>query len=167
MQISATPPSVRPHATTATPPAPPKDTDKATAPPLTAMDIYADYDMTAISPREIDELSDRLRAAGVYEFKEMMMLETRGERFMSHLHDSLRSAGIVDDVPYDATGKFDALAQFAHQIEMARRAGDPTEYAQQTLDFLTRVQEAHEQRSAALAPPPAAHAAALFGLTLS
>ncbi|SFI86264.1 hypothetical protein [Celeribacter neptunius] len=115
--------------------------------------IYADYDLNNISPREIDELADRLRENGSYEFKEMMMLETRGERFTQHLQDSLRDAGILDEITFEPTRRFDYLGSAADQIELSRRHGDPTEMAQDNLDALRDIhQRSEEIRTAERAP---------------
>ncbi|EKE72647.1 MULTISPECIES: hypothetical protein [Roseobacteraceae] len=111
----------------------------------TAEAIYADYDFTNISPDEIDDMADRLREAGAYEFSDMMMLETRGTRFQQHLCDCLYEAGITNSRSFDGAQKSDVIASFTFQIEMSRRAGDPTEFAQKSLD---RLEEIHAQAQA-------------------
>jgi|GEM_PF-2839075 len=135
----------------------------------TAEAIYADYDFTNISPDEIDDMADRLREAGVYEFSDMMMLETRGTRFQQHLCDCLYEAGITNSPSFDGAQKSDVIASFTFQIEMSRRAGDPTEFAQKSLD---RLEEIHAQAQAdrakaqavpSRAAPPPALAQSLLG----
>ena len=142
-------------------------TDQPSAP--TAEAIYADYDLTHLSPDEIDEMTDRLREAGVYEFGDMMMLETRGTRFQQHLCNCLYQAGITNSPSFDGTQKSDVIASFKFQIEMSRRAGDPTEFAQKSLD---RLEEIHAQAQAdrakaqpvpSRAAPPPALAQSLLG----
>ena len=135
--------------------------------------IYADYDLTDMSPDEIDDMTDRLREAGVYEFSDMMMLETRGTRFQQHLCDGLYEAGILESPSFDGTRKSDILESFKIQIEMSRRAsdpaGDPIDYAQKNLD---RLEDIHAQAQAdrakaqsvpSRAAPPPALAQSLLG----
>lgn len=131
--------------------------------------IYADYDLTHMSPDEIDDMTDRLREAGVYEFSDMMMLETRGTRFQQHLCDGLYEAGILESPSFDGTRKSDILESFKIQIEMSRRAGDPIDYAQKSLD---RLEDIHAQAQAdrakaqsvpSHAAPPPALAQSLLG----
>jgi len=135
----------------------------------TAEAIYADYDLTDMSPDEIDDMTDRLREAGVYEFSDLMMLETRGTRFQQHLCDCLYEAGILESPSFDGTRKSDILESFKIQIEMSRRAGDPIDYAQKSLD---RLEDIHAQAQAdrakaqsvpSRAAPPPALAQSLLG----
>lgn len=142
----------------------------------TAEDIFADYDLNNISPREIDQLADDLRENGVYDFEQMMMLETRGEKFTMHLQESLKAAGVIDEISFDPTQKFDYLAATADEVEQARRSGEPYELAQESLNALLAVQERSDEIRAerdAATPPrntPTPHPAisqSVFGMQAS
>jgi hypothetical protein len=98
-------------------------------------DIFAKYDLNNISPREIDLLVDELRDNGHTDDVEMiMMLETRGERFMRHLRESVGVEAVAND--YEA--KFDLIGSIKTQIQFARAHGDPTEASEELLAMLER-----------------------------
>lgn len=134
---------------------------------MSAEEIYAEYDFTAITPRQIDELADRLRDNGVYDFGTMMALETRGERFVQHMHDMLYEAGLIDTPEFDATTPMDLIEGFKARIEMSRRHGDPTAFHQRALDRIEELQRLSEARRAEPRSPVATTPVATPALTQS
>ncbi|RYH08192.1 hypothetical protein [Tropicimonas sp. IMCC6043] len=104
-------------------------------------EIMADYDLDAISPREVDELADRLHASGACDFKDLMKLWTMGERFHSYLQDAM-SEHPGADIAFDGTRKCNLRAIADAQLNFARRSGDPTEAWEEFISFIDELQDA-------------------------
>lgn len=119
-------------------------------PEPTAVDkVFAKYDMTAISPREIDRIAAELQEAGFEDFDFLLTLMTHGEEFTKHLNETLAEAG-YDVAPFDPTARRDLIADMVEQIQIARSFGAPTEHAEHFLEELREIQaRAHPQGGAA------------------
>lgn len=88
--------------------------------------IAARYDPKSISPREIDQLADALKAAGYEPLADIMMLETHGEDFQMHMRETAARISGTDPAPFDPNGKTDLTAVIAGQRDMAEARGEPT-----------------------------------------
>lgn len=98
-----------------------------------ADEIYAQYDMHNISPREIDQLHEELRAQGHTDEPGFLMLLTRGEEFQRHLSESLGGTSTSD-----YTRKIDLVGQVKDQLQRARAMGDATQGHEDLLALLAR-----------------------------
>lgn len=88
--------------------------------------IASRYDPKTISPREIDQLAGDLKAAGYEPLADVMMLETRGEKFQMHMRETAARISGSDPVLFNPNGKTDLTAVIAGQREMAEARGGPT-----------------------------------------
>jgi hypothetical protein len=129
--------------------------------PDEASAVFQKYSLHSISPREVDQLVGELRAAGFDDIKGILMLETRGEAFQSHFQEI--SAEITGHPP-DAAARADfarrmstptdLIDAFRNDAEMARRRGDPSEFAEQMADYLDQIdRQAHARTTASPAMP--------------
>jgi hypothetical protein len=101
-------------------------------------DIFARYDVTAISPRAIDRLAERLRAAGFQDTRFLSDLEAHGATFQ-------RSVGRADpasgaDSLFDPDAPRDLIGEIRGWIGMARRFGHTTRQARRLLGQLERIE---------------------------
>lgn len=128
--------------------------------------IYADYDLTNITPNEIDELGARLWEAGDTDLESTFMLLTRGAKFQEHLCQMLYEAGIIDSPDFDGDRAFNLIDGVANQLEMSRRMGDPTEYLERALaelkDIHARSEEIRAERDAPIPPSTSASAQSMI-----
>ncbi|WP_417680173.1 hypothetical protein [Roseibium sp.] len=88
--------------------------------------IAARYDPKSISPREIDQLAEELKAAGYVPLADIMMLETHGEDFRMHMRETSARISGTDPGPFDPNRKTDLTAVIAGQRDMAEARGEPT-----------------------------------------
>ncbi|PQA88498.1 hypothetical protein [Hyphococcus luteus] len=91
--------------------------------------VMATYDLTNITPAEIDQLVDELKAAGHPFDENLLMLSSRGAGFRSHL------AGLAGG-DYDPHQRVNLVDLTQDQLAMARRFEDPTESIERFLEFL-------------------------------
>lgn len=103
--------------------------------PRDAAGILSRYDLSQISPREVDALVDALKETGEYDFRDLLMLETRGERFQAHLAASL-SEHLGTEIPFDANATMDVKASAEAQLGFARLSGQPTQGWEDFISFL-------------------------------
>lgn len=80
-------------------------------------EIKASYDVTNISPREIDQMFDKLVDAGHPIDGDMLMLSSRGEKFLSHV------ATIVGHA-IDPLARSNLVESNRSNMEFARLNGD-------------------------------------------
>ncbi|KCZ83949.1 hypothetical protein [Hyphomonas jannaschiana] len=92
-------------------------------------DVMSRYNLQDISPLEIDQLVEELRAVGHPMNETLMMLSSRGAEFMSHAQDLLGGT-------YNPNQRLNLISQTEAQLRMARSMGDPTEATESFLDFL-------------------------------
>ncbi|ARC89948.1 hypothetical protein [Rhodovulum sp. MB263] len=114
----------------------PKAPTTAPQGPAAIADIFARHDMTRISPREVDSMAQELRDAGFEDIDFLLGLEIYGEKFQSHLVETIQSAGIEARHP-DYTQPMDLIEVNRDQLAYARRSGDPTEWREA---FLARLE---------------------------
>lgn len=91
--------------------------------------IKARYDMTNITPRQIDQLAADLQAAGHAFGGEMLTLLTHGAEFQSHAAE-LFGGQTQPDRPMNL------VEHSQTQRDTARRTGDPTDHWDMFLKFL-------------------------------
>lgn len=84
------------------------------------------YNMRNISPKEIDQLVSDLRASGVGDAKDWLMLATQGYEFRSHLK--------LNGEP-SPNAKFDLVQSSANRLAYAKSHGNPTESLKEQFDF--------------------------------
>ncbi|WP_368183830.1 hypothetical protein [Aestuariibius sp. HNIBRBA575] len=129
-------PLMRAHPARDIPPAPTFQTDQTAVPPepdptgpAAVALIKSEYDMTNISPREVDEMVDRMIKAGDDMNGDLLMLLTHGEGFRQHLANTFGGT-------FDPNEKQDLVAQSKVQLQLAKQFGDPTEYLTRFIAFL-------------------------------
>jgi hypothetical protein len=119
--------------------------------PDDASAIFQKYSLHSISPHEVDQLVGELRAAGLGDMKGLLTLLTRGEAFQSHLQTigaeitgHPPDAAARADFAHRMTTPVDLIDAFHTDAEMARRRGDPSEFAEQMADYLDQIdRQAH------------------------
>ncbi len=110
-------------------------TPNKSAPKQTPADVFAKYDMNAISPREVDQMADELLEAGFKDMEFLLMFTTQGEKFLTHLQETARQHGI-GGAGFDPTKPMDLITQTKTQLAFASAAGDPTDAMKRFLDML-------------------------------
>jgi hypothetical protein len=106
-----------------------------TAPTSAPNDSFQQYDLHNISPIDIDQLADKLRKSGDYDVRDILMLETHGEKFQSHL-------SINTGREFDASAKKDLLGLTEEKIEMSRQRNEPADLAEGLLKLLQQIDAA-------------------------
>ena len=110
----------------ASPKAPPADDGQRKRP--SADTVFAKYDLNSISPHDVDQMALELRASDFDDVGFILGLETRGEKWRSHMTETLNDAGYEFDPAYDPNVATDVIASLKGQIDMAVRHGNPTEF---------------------------------------
>jgi len=91
-------------------------------------EIAAKYDMTDISPREIDKLAAELQQKDMIEDGDWLMMLTKGAEFLSNLSGSHYTEDRLNS-------KTNVIARLEEQIDTAKRTGSsPTESMESLLD---------------------------------
>jgi len=106
-----------------------------TAQSSTADNPYQQYDLHNISPKEIDQLATKLRKSGDHDVRDILMLETHGERFQSHV-------SINGGREFDASAKKDLLGLTEEKIKMSRQRNEPTGLSEGLLKLLQQIDAA-------------------------
>lgn len=91
--------------------------------------IFSEYDMSNISPREIDDLFNRLVKADYPISSDLLMLSTHGEGFRSHISEMFGGE-------FDPNQRSDLFKTMRVQLQFAKQAGDPIEAIEQFIYFL-------------------------------
>ena len=110
------------------------------APKQSLSTIMSKYDITNITPKQIDSLVAELRENNLAPFEQVMMLATWGHEFQSHL------PGIGQ-----SNKAFNLIAQSEYQLELSRRHGSPTEFMEKQLEFIKSLQPGKSSRHAVAA----------------
>jgi hypothetical protein len=119
---------------------------------ITSQQVLANYDMTSISPTEVDQMASELRSSGFDDVGFILGLETRGENWRSHMQGALGDAGYEYDTKYNPNAATDLIASTKDQLAMATKFGEPTDFL---TDQLGKMEQYHEQghpQTAAAAP---------------
>ncbi|MCB4454554.1 MULTISPECIES: hypothetical protein [Leisingera] len=112
--------------------------------------IKAGFDLRAMGPQDIDRMFDALVQAGHPMTAPMLLLNSMGERFRSHLSGLSGSA-------YDGSRQLDLIAVAQLQIQRARKQGGSSAGWESFLAFL--MPQPPQERPAA--QPPVDHMARL------
>lgn len=101
--------------------------------------IAQKYDMNNVSPREVDQLVDELRAAGMeWDFEHLGMLETRGARWLSRLAQiGEEQTGIKST--FDPDKKIDLVATIESNIAFNKQHGFDSEHYETLLQFVKKI----------------------------
>jgi hypothetical protein len=128
-----------------TAPPPEAKSDKTTASDA----IFQKYDLTDISPREVDSMAKELRDTGYDDVGFILGLETRGEKWRSHMMQTLNDAGYEFDPSYTPTAATDVIASLKEQVKTSQRFGESTEFLNEQLSKMERLNtQAHPQTAA-------------------
>jgi len=96
---------------------------------------FEQYNLHNISPREIDQLASELRKSGDFDVRNILMLETHGEKFQSHL-----SANSGRD--FDESKKSDLMGSIEENIKMSKQRNEPTLLTEGLLKLLQKIDAA-------------------------
>ncbi len=107
--------------------------------------IAGRYDLTNISPREVDRLAHELNDNGHISTQDFMILLTRGAEFMQHMPNA-------DFSEEELNQKSNLITDFQNSLKMSRSFGDNTEGLEHLLETLKEVQERGEEERNAPAP---------------
>lgn len=111
-------------------------------------DIFSNYDMEKISPRDIDKLANELRDSGHKDFEFLLMLETKGEKFLINLPHLVEGTGSSDDLAsFDPEQVGNLLDQTRDAISSARQRGSPTAAHEKFLERLETYNKPHFYQS--------------------
>lgn len=91
--------------------------------------VQAQYDVTNITPAQVDQMFDDLVAAGHPLNQDLLMLSTMGGRFRSHL-------ATITGTPPDLNRPANLIQTATDQLTMARNSGSGTEGWEQLISFL-------------------------------
>lgn len=100
---------------------------------LSFQQAAAKYDVTNISPKEIDELAADLRKSGEADVRDILMLETHGAKFLSNLPDRFYGDNKLNQ-------PINLLQVITDQLNMAKEQGTPTETSEKLLALLEKIQ---------------------------
>jgi len=103
-----------------------------TAQSSTSNSSFQQYDLHNISATEVDQLAEKLRKSGDYDVRSILMLETHGEKFQSHV-------SINGGREFDASAKKDLLGLTEEKIEMSRQLNEPADLAKGLLKLLQQI----------------------------
>lgn len=138
--------------TRASPKAPPSDDAPRKRP--SADSVFAQYDLNDISPRDIDKMAEQLRASDFDDVGFILGLETRGEKWRSHMMETLNDAGYDFDPSYDPTAPTDVIASLKEQIDMSTRSGNPTEFLNEQLSKMEHLNAKAHPQTVPMGPSP-------------
>lgn len=96
------------------------------------------YDMSNISPQEIDNLVKELTEAGYPFSEEMMMLSTRGASWRQHLAE-IGAAQTQTEVTFDPNEKIDLYAEIKGNIEFNKQHGFDSSHFEKLLRFVSKL----------------------------
>ena len=104
-------------------------------------EVKGRYDMTNISPREVDQAAQELVDAGTTDVTKIGALLLKGENWHVHtelmLADVKRETGVEIELPSFAPNpKRNLVAETQENIEYLKGIGKDTTYAEEFLDFL-------------------------------
>ncbi|WP_321363952.1 hypothetical protein [uncultured Celeribacter sp.] len=114
-----------------------------------AADVFAKYDLTKITPTQIDALTADLKTARFDDLGFVMSLERQGAAYHAEMEASSSVYGI-DDQDFDADAPVDLIAKTRSELALAQRYGQDTE---RLSTQLFKLEEAQMSRASA-APAP-------------
>jgi hypothetical protein len=138
--------------TQASPHTPPSESDTRKRPSFDA--VFAKYDLNDISPHDIDDMAKELRASNFDDVGFILGLETRGEKWRSHMMETLNNAGYEFDPQYDPAAPTDVIASLKEQIDMSTRSGNPTEFLNEQLSKMEHLNAKAHPKTTPVGPSP-------------
>lgn len=96
-------------------------------------EVFAHFDLTAISPREVDQLVHELKTKRFDDLGFVMSLEREGANYRAEVEAAATIPGYEGDGGFDPDAKLDLLAKTRADLDMARRYGEDTERLEQQL----------------------------------
>ena len=99
---------------------------------ISAANVASGYDLTSISPREIDQMALELHAGGHVSDSDFLALLTYGAEFMSHLPGNY----------YDEeklTERSDLIGRVKERLDLAQSRGEPTADKERLLALLEKL----------------------------
>ena len=108
-------------------------TDKVDKTNQSFQQITSKYDVMNISPNQIDQLAGELRESEKADVRDILMLETHGAKFLSHLPGQYYGEGKLNQ-------QVNLLQIKQEQLDMARNQGGPTASIERTIAFLEEIQ---------------------------
>ncbi|WP_434286960.1 hypothetical protein [Celeribacter sp. SCSIO 80788] len=126
-----------------------------------ARNIFARYDLTAISATEIDQLTADLKAARFDDLGFIMGLERQGAAYRSDMENSGSVYGI-GGAEFDPDTPIDLIAQTRSELALASRYGQDTERLATQLFKLEEAQMARPVATAVSSTPRLAETLVLF-----
>lgn len=100
--------------------------------------ILENYDMSNISPKEIDELYKELVTAGHPLNKDMFQLSTRGAMWRQHLAE-IGAKATNTEVTFDPDKKINLFDEIRGNIEFNRQNGFDTTHYENLLKFVAKL----------------------------
>ena len=102
--------------------------------------ITSKYDVMNISPNEIDQLGAELREYELADVRDILMMETHGANFLSHLPGQYYGE--------EKLNQRENLLQIEQdQLDMARKSGLPTASLERSIAFLKEIQSQGKKTS--------------------
>ncbi|MDE4172670.1 hypothetical protein PXK01_00810 [Phaeobacter sp. PT47_59] len=117
--------------------------------------VFDRYDLTDISPREIDALTAELSAAGYRDASFLRMLSRRGAAALAQSRQGFAKIGYQVSM-FDAEERLDLRQVSREQVKLAEFFGEPT---QELEAFMAEVERLEFGRQPAAPVPPAPRAA--------
>ncbi|WP_226550693.1 hypothetical protein [Celeribacter naphthalenivorans] len=117
-----------------------------------AADVFAKYDLTKITPTQIDALTADLKAARFDDLGFVMSLERQGAAYHAEMEASGSVYGIGDQ-DFDADAPVDLIAKTRSELALAQRYGQDTE---RLSTQLFKLEEAQMSRASAAPAPSSA-----------
>jgi len=114
-----------------------------TAQSSTPKNAFQQYDLHNISAMEVDQLAEKLRKSGDYDVRSILMLETHGEKFQSHL-------SINTGREFDPNARKDLIGSTAEKIKMSRQQNEPADLAEGLLKLLQQIEVSRSMPSEGL-----------------
>lgn len=126
-----------------------------------ARNIFANYDLTAISANEIDQLTSDLKAARFDDLGFVMGLERQGAAYRCDMESSGSVYG-MGTAEFDPDAPMDLIGQTRTELSLASRYGQDTERLSTQLFKLEEAQMTRPVATAAASTPQLAETLVLF-----
>ncbi len=120
---------------------------------LSLTDIAKKYDVTNMTPVEVDQMVKEMTDNNVAPLKDLMMLSTYGAEFRAHMQEHARAAGfgevslVTTEYNSGMNEKKNILGIVYAQKEMAQKHGEPTETYDREIALLESMAAIYQQFS--------------------
>jgi hypothetical protein len=127
-----------------------------------AQSVLSKYDLTQISPTQIDQMSAELRQSDFDDVGFIIGLEARGDNWRTHMQGALDDAGYEYGSSYDAAAQTDVIASSQNELQLALKYGEPTEFLSDQVEKMKRYHAQGHPQTAQAAPSPQLAQALLY-----